>query len=105
MKRTNEEQMWNCERYLARVGSYCVRFQGEKAGVRFCDIQRPESWREFLTGYMMKVNRDIGRNTIDIAANLGWFEKLHQDIGDEKEESPGQEHESLLFPLTKEPGE
>jgi len=105
MKRTNEEQMWNCERYLARVGSYCVRFQGEKAGVRFCDIQRPESWREFLTGYMMKVNRDIGRNTIDIAANLGWFEKLHQDIGDEKEESPGQERESLLFPLTKEPGE
>jgi len=75
--RTNEEQMQACEVYLSRVGSYCVRFK--KGGVRFADMQEPKRWRELLTAYMTKVNRDTGQEAIDIADNLARFEQLHKD--------------------------
>lgn len=77
MRRTTEEQMWSCERYLARVGSYCVRFK--RGGVRFADMSEPARWREFLTAYMMKVNRDTGQEAVDIEANLARFEQLHEE--------------------------
>jgi len=78
MRRTNEEQMLACERYLVRVGNYCVRFK--KGGVRFADLGEPERWREALTKYMLKVNQDTAQEAIDVEANLAWFERLHKSM-------------------------